>query len=43
MLSSIYEDREKGLGQCFDAELKELVYKFLGVKKENLVKSKRKV
>lgn len=39
MLSSIYEDREKGLGQYLDAESKELVYNFLGGKKR---KSKKK-
>lgn len=42
MLSSIYEDREKGLGQCFDAELKELVYKFLGGKKRKSSKKQKK-
>ena len=49
MLSSIYEDREKGLGQYLDAESKELVYNFLGTgkkrkstKKQNSSKNKKK-
>jgi hypothetical protein len=48
MLSSIYEDQEKGLGQYFDAESKELVYNFLGgkkrksIKKQNSSKNKKK-
>lgn len=49
MLSSIYEDREKGLGQYLDAESKELVYNFLGMgkkrkstKKQNSSKNKKK-
>jgi ankyrin repeat protein len=48
MLSSIYEDRKKGLGQYFDAESKELVYNFLGgkkrksTKKQNSSKNKKK-
>ena len=49
MLSSIYEDREKGLGQYLDAESKELVYKFLGtgkkrksIRKQNSSKNKKK-
>jgi ankyrin repeat protein len=48
MLSSIYEDREKGLGQYLDVESKELVYNFLGgkkrksTKKQNSSKNKKK-
>ena len=48
MLSSIYEDREKGLGQYIDVESKELVYNFLGgkkrksTKKQNSSKNKKK-
>jgi ankyrin repeat protein len=48
MLSSIYEDRDKGLGQYLDVESKELVYNFLGgkkrksTKKQNSSKNKKK-
>lgn len=41
MLSSIYEDREKGLGQYLDAESKELVYNFLGGKKRKSIKKQK--
>ena len=42
MLSSIYEDREKGLGQYLDAESKELVYNFLGTGKKRKSTKKQK-
>jgi ankyrin repeat protein len=49
MLSSIYEDREKGLGYELDAKSKELFYNFLGTgkkrkstKKQNSSKNKKK-
>jgi len=42
MLSSIYEDREKGLGQYLDVESKELVYNFLGTGKKRKSTKKQK-
>jgi ankyrin repeat protein len=42
MLSSIYEDREKGLGQYLDAESKEFVYNFLGTGKKRKSTKKQK-
>ena len=42
MLLSIYEDREKGLGQYLDAESKELVYNFLGTGKKRKSTKKQK-
>jgi ankyrin repeat protein len=42
MLSSIYEDREKGLGYELDAESKELFYNFLGTGKKKKSTKKQK-
>ena len=42
MLSSIYEDREKGLGYELDAESKELFYNFLGTGKKRKSTKKQK-
>ena len=41
MLSSIYEDRDKGLGQYLDVESKELVYNFLGGKKRKSIRKRK--
>ena len=42
LLSSIYEDREKGLGYELDAESKELFYNFLGTGKKRKSTKKQK-
>ena len=42
MLSSIYEDREKGLGYELDAESKEIFYNFLGTGKKRKSTKKQK-
>ena len=41
MLSSIYEDREKGLGKELDTESKKSVYNFLGGKKRKSIRKRK--